>query len=402
MLRSRGQKKQLIVVSVSSPYDFAMDKSIGTYICTFDFTEDAMSALVRILVGEIAPFGSLPGTLRKSKKALKSRQRWLVEDYDRERDGSALSDLVTAVHRSSAPDLGFLSGTKAEAFELFNPNINEAHFVVRNSSTRALYGFVATYFTGSVGTIGALLVDPTKRNMSIGRSLQNRALKSLQQNRGIKKVQLGASFPGVFLGIPLGNEGNTVKEWFSNCGWDTQFPRRLTNLVIPDLSNWAAPEGLLPSIQRANISFDLIHGLDNAETVLSHVHTNGNPEVLVLYRYALSESKTCGVVRAKDNAGNVIGTVIICRQNSPLGSYIPAIQSHGKDVSGIVAPIIPPGPQATLILQGLALMSVRQNKTHKAAKTVLSWAVDDSYEPLLAMGFDILQVFEEITNSPDM
>lgn len=373
LLRSRGQKKQLIVVSVSSPYDFAMDKSIGTYICTFDFTEDAMSALVRVLVGEITPIGTLPGTLRKSKKVVKSRQNWLVEEFDRDRDSTGLKDLIHAVYRASAPDLAFLGGTTPSSFELFNPNIKESHFVVRNSSTQALYGFVATYVTGSVGIIGALFVDPGKRSVSIGRSLQRRALKSFSQHRGLKKVQVGASFPGVFLGIPLGKEGNTVKEWFSNSGWDTQFPRRLTNLIIQDVSSWSAPEGLLPSIQRANISFDLIHGLENGESVLSHVRSHGNPEVLVLYRYALAESKTCGIVRAKDNAGNVIGTVIICRPNSPLGAYIPGIQSRSKDVAGIVAPIIPPNPQAVLVLQGLALMSVRQNKTHKASKTVLSW-----------------------------
>jgi beta-N-acetylhexosaminidase len=28
-------------------------------------------------------------------------------------------------------------------------------------------------------------------------------------------------------------------------------------------------------------------------------------------------------------------------------------------------------------------------------------AVDDTYEPLLAMGFEVLQAFEEITNSPE-
>ena len=55
------------------------------------------------------------------------------------------------------------------------------HFVVRNSSTQALYGFVATYFTSGVGIIGALFVDPSKRNVSIGRSLLRRALKNLKQ-----------------------------------------------------------------------------------------------------------------------------------------------------------------------------------------------------------------------------
>lgn len=386
MLRSRGQKKQLIVVAVSSPYDFAMDKSIGTYICTFDFTEDAMSALVRVLVGEITPMGTLPGTLRKSKKVLKSRQHWLVEEYDRDRDSSGLHELIRAVHRASAPDLSFMTNAKSSCFELFNPNIKEAHFVVRNSSTQALYGFVASYVAGNVGIIGALFVDPAKRNVSIGRSLHRRVLKNLSQQRGLKRVQIGTSFPGVFLGIPLGNEGNTIKTWFSNSGWDTQFPRRLTNMIIQDLPGWSAPEGLLPSIQRANISFDLIHGLENADNVLNHVRTNGNPEVLELYRYALAETKTCGIVRAKDTSGAILGTIIICRQQSPLATYIPPLQSRTQDIAGIVAPIIPPNPQATLVLQGLALMSVRQNKSYKATKTVLSWVRKIYETPAAATG----------------
>ncbi|PNY24476.1 Beta-hexosaminidase [Tolypocladium capitatum] len=403
MHRSRGNKKELIVVAVSSPYDFAMDKSIGTYICTFDFTESAMSALVRVLVGEIdPPRGSMPGTLRKSKKVLKSRQHWLVEEYDRSRDAKALNDLLMAVHRATAPDLEFLKTTSAASFTLNNPNIQESHFVVRNSSTQALYGFAATYFTGGVGILGAIFVDPGKRHVSIGRSLHRRALKSLGQQRGIKRVQIGLTFPGVFLGIPSNLELSTVSDWFSNSGWDTQFPRKLTNMVIKDLGNWAVPEGLLQSIQRASISFDLIHGLENADSVLHHVRGNANPEVLELYKYALAENKSCGIVRAKDPVGNLIGTVIISRQNSALITYIPSLLCHAEDVGGIIAPIVPSTPQSTLVLQGLALMGVRQCKSHKAPRALLSWVVDDASESLLAMGFELLQVFDEITNSPDI
>ncbi|KJZ78494.1 hypothetical protein HIM_01885 [Hirsutella minnesotensis 3608] len=403
MHRSRGNKKQLIVVAVSSPYDFAMDKSIGTYICSFDFTENAMSALVRVLVGEIdPPVGSMPGTLRKSKKVLKSRQHWLVEEYDRSRDAKGLNELLRAVHRATAPDLEFLQTTSASTFELNISSITEAHFVVRNSSTQALYGFVATYFTGGVGILGGIFVDPAKRNVSIGRSLHRRALKSLAQQRGLKKVQLGTTFPGAFLGIPSNFELSSIRDWFGNSGWDTQFPRRLTNVIIRDLGSWLVPEGLLQNIQRTNISFDLIHGLENADTALLHVHNHANPEVLELYRHALAESKSCGVVRAKDPAGNLIGSVIICRQNSALGTHIPPLLSRSHDVAGIIAPIVPPNPQATLVLQGLALMGVRQCKSHKASRALLSWVVDDASEPLLAMGFEVLQVFEELTSSPEI
>ncbi|KAI8681409.1 Glyco-hydro-3 domain-containing protein [Fusarium keratoplasticum] len=401
MLRSRGQKKQLIVVAVSSPYDFAMDKSIGTYLCTFDFTENALHALARALVGDITPLGTLPGTLRKSKKVLKSRQHWLVEEYHPDRDASGLEDLIRAIHRASAPDLQFLRTTTAATFQLKNPNIAEAHMVVRNSSTGALYGFAATYFLHGVGILAAIFVDPSKRDVSIGRSLHRRALRSLMQRRGIKKVQLGSAFPGVFLGIPVDIEVNTVKEWFSNSGWDVQFPRRVTNMIIQDLPNWSAPEGLLQSIQRANISFDLIHGLDNGDGVLSHVRTHANAEILELYRYALSDTKSCGIVRAKDATGSLLGTIIISKQHGSLATHVPALLSHTEDISGILAPIVPAMPQSNLVLQGLALMGVRQSKGHKAAKVVLGWVVDDGTEPLAAMGFETLQAFEEITNSPE-
>ncbi|KAL2150864.1 hypothetical protein VTH82DRAFT_7427 [Thermothelomyces myriococcoides] len=405
LLRANGQKKSLIVVAVSSPYDFAMDKSIGTYICTFDFTEMAMAALVRVLCGKITPRGTLPGTLRKSRRVLKSRQHWLVEPYDRDRDAKGLEDLVQALARASAPAHQFLQATSAHSFELFNPNIEEAHFVVRNSSTQALYGFCATYFVQGTGIIGALFVDPSKRNLSIGRSLQRRALRGLTQKPGIKKVQLGMSFPGVFLGIPADDNAG-LKQWFTNGGWDLQFPRRLVNMTVPSLNSWIAPEGLLQSIQRAGISFDLIHGLDNADNVLAHVGSHAGPEVLELYRFALQETKSCGVVRAKGHAETLLGAVVVCRPGSTLANFIPPLQpspaQSDETVGGIVAPIVAPSSaQATLVLQGLALMGLRQNKLHKSLRSVLSWVQDDAHEPLLAMGFEVVQAFEEYTNSPD-
>ncbi|KZL81856.1 glycosyl hydrolase family 3 n terminal domain-containing protein, partial [Colletotrichum incanum] len=400
MLRTRGQKKSVIVVAVSSPYDFAMDKSIGTYICTFDFTETAMHALVRALCGYIVPKGTLPGTLRKSKKVLKSRQHWIVEEYDRHRDGHGLEELTKAVARANIVDLGHLESMPAASFELFNQNIEEAHFVVRNSSTHALYGFAATYFIDGIGILGAIFVDPSKRNVSVGRSLHRRALRCLIGKRGVKKLQLGTSFPGVFLGIPIDEGG--VKNWFANNGWDVQFPKRLTNLIINDLSSWSIPEGLLQSIQRANLSFDLIHGLDNAESVLSHVGSCANPEVLELYKCALQETKACGIVRAKGPGDTLLGTIIICRPGSPLSTFVPPLLSNvDEGIGGVLAPVVHPGPQDILVLQGLTLMGVRQNKAHKSAKTVLSWVQDDSYEQVMAMGFEILQAYEELTTAPD-
>ncbi|KAM7197404.1 glycoside hydrolase family 3 protein [Rhypophila sp. PSN 637] len=411
MLKASGQKKSLVVVAVSSPYDFAMDKTIGTYICTFDFTEMAMYALVRALFGEFTPRGTLPGTLRKSRKVLKSRQHWLVEPYDRDRDGKGMRDLLQSLARASAPNHSYLSTTNPDAFELFNPNIEESHFVVRNSSTQALYGFCATYFTKGSGIIGALFVDPAKRNLSIGRSLHRRAIRNLVQRRGIKKVQLGMCLPGVYLGIPVDNEFTSLRNWFASCGWDLQSPggtsKRLSNMYIPDLNTWssaAPPEGLLQNIQRAGISFDLVHGLEQSgESVLSHVATHSSPEVYELYRLALQESKTCGVVRAKSSVGEaLLGTVIIACPGSPLATLNPALVGAGQvQIGGIVAPVVPSTQQAGLVLQGLALMGVRQNKAHKAGRSVVSWVGEEFVEALVGMEFLGLQAFEEVGNSPE-
>ncbi|KAF3761304.1 family 3 glycoside hydrolase [Cryphonectria parasitica EP155] len=422
MLRASGQKKSLVVVAVSSPYDFAMDKSIGTYICTFDFTETAMQdvsayvheireangpidleqALIRALFGEFTPRGTLPGTLRKSKKVSKSRQQWLVENYESQRDRNSLNDLLRAVAKASAPNLDFLKLTSAAAFEVSSANIEESHFVVRNSSTKALYGFCATYCINNTGIIGALLVEPSKRNVSIGRSLHRRALRHLKQHHGVQNFQLGTSYPCVFLGIPV-DESGSAKSWFANSGWDTQFPRTLTTMVIRDAGSWAAPDGLTQSITRAGINFDLIHGLDNADSVLHHVSLLGHDEVAELYRFALQDVKTCGVVRAKNGAGKILGTVIISSPGSSFRLKVPCLQGTTPKelVGGIIAPLVESNAQATLVLQGLAYMGVRQNKAHKAARSVLSWVTDDLHDALLAMGFEVLQSFEEFTNSPE-
>jgi beta-N-acetylhexosaminidase len=72
-----GEKKSkpLIVVACSSPYDFAMDMSIGTYICTYDFTETALNSLVKVLYGDISSCGNLPGSISQNQKLQPSRQQ---------------------------------------------------------------------------------------------------------------------------------------------------------------------------------------------------------------------------------------------------------------------------------------------------------------------------------------
>jgi beta-N-acetylhexosaminidase len=166
--------------------------------------------------------------------------------------------------------------------------------------------------------------------------------------------------------------------------------------------------------------------------------------VVELYRFAMErEWRDCAVVRAKlagmdgDRGEKILGTVIVCKPDCELGVFLPALQQGGclaaeqgdedtdeqhqhqqqrQLIGGIIAPVVTPSttaatamspmasatPQlATLVLQGLALMGLRQNKALKAQRCVLSWVQLDEgcEEALAAMGFEVMGVFEEFTNA---
>lgn len=369
MMRATGKKKSLIVVSVSSPYDFAMDKSISTYLCTYDFTEAAMAALVRVLFGEFVPQGTLPGTIRRSRKVQKTRQNWLVETWNSERDSRGLDALIAAVRKAAPPDTPPpLSGATALSFELFNPAIEEAHFVYRNSSTKALYGFCATYFRDSVGYIGAIFVDPAKRNLSIGHSLYQRAIRGLQQKNGIRRIRLGIGFPHIYPGVP----DKALVNWFANNGWTTQTSMQSHSCVIRNLLDWSPPD--VKQIQRIAVDFDLVHGLEHFDELAQHVGAYSTWETLELYKIALSDSDACGVVRAKSRTdGTLIGSIIICRHGSKLSTYVPFLQSSDGLVGGVLSPVISSAAEEPfLLLQGLLTLGVRQNRAHRASTSYLN------------------------------
>jgi beta-N-acetylhexosaminidase len=250
--------------------------------------------------------------------------------------------------------------------------------------------------------LGSIFVDPSKRNLSIGHSLHQRALRGLLQKPSIKNLQLGFGLPSVFLGIPMSDlsEGARLKRWFATNGWDISSPRLLYTLTIRNLNGWAPPEGLLQSVQRVSFGFDLIHGMENAASVLEHVSTHASPEVLALYRLALADAKTCGVMRAKSPVdGVLVGTVIISRSSTILETYMPVLCSaNGEGIGGILAPVVPSSPQASIVLQGLALLGIRQNKAHRSSTCVLNWVCEEERDVLLGMGFDVLDAWEELSS----
>lgn len=366
---SSGERyeKPLVVVAVSSPYDFATDSSIGTYVCTYDFTETALQALVKVLYGELTPTGTLPGSISRSQKIHQSRQHWLVENWNEERDAHALDVLLDAVREDCAKgQQSELFGATSHSFLLRKEEIEEAHFVVRNSSTQALYGFCATYFfrSSSTGVIGCLIVDPARRKLSIGHSLHSRAIRTLLQRKGMKRFQLGSRLPGIYLGIPSSNpvERKRLRQWFANLGWNTALSRPVCSVVLRNLGAWTPPDGLTMTLQNANVVYDLVYGCDFARSILDHIKTNARQGIADIYRIALDSAPNCGIIRAKRSTDEMIlGSIVIYNERSTLAEHMPALRATPSPVGGISSPVISPwADDYSTVMQGLILLAIKQ------------------------------------------
>lgn len=389
---SSGEKKEkpLIVVSVSSPYDFAFDPTIGTYICTYDFTETALYSLVKVLYGDLTPSGSLPGTISESQKLQPKGQHWLVEAFNEERDSNALDALIKLVVKDMSPSQrSELSGATSSTFLLHNPEVLESHFVVRNSSTHTIYGFCSTYFfkTTGTGAIGALFVDPARRKLSIGHSLHLRAIRTLLQREEVKRFSLGTRLPSVYLGIPMPHtvEKKRLRAWFANLGWNTALSRTIYSMVARNLSNWTTPEGMANSVKSAGgaAEFDLVYGWEYAGPILDHVKTSNRQGLIEVYKLALTDPSACGIIRAKrpeDKA--IVGTVVLYNQQSRLAEFVPAMRDLDELTGGISSPVISPSvADYSIMLQGLILLGMKQIKKQNCTACILDYVRQFSVLP---------------------
>lgn len=375
-------KSSLIVVAVSSPYDFVLDQAtIGTYICTYDFTETALTSLVKVLFGDLAPTGALPGTQGQSRKISQPRQHWLVEAFNEERDASALDNLITATVNDADTGSGLLGAT-SKSFLLRNPDIHEAHFVVRNSSTRALYGFCSTYHLTATGTgiIGAIFVDPRRRKLSVGHSLHDRAIRSLLQRKDIKRLQLGSRLPSMKPGGSISSESDPLRTWLSKLGWDTALSRPIYCMVKRNLSTWQPPPEDAKSLQSLGANFELVHGWSYADPILEHVNSNDRQQGLgIVYKIALRNPTTCGVLRAKKPDSGLLGTIVLYSTQSPFMDLVPAMKALGPATGGISASVINlslSAADSSTLFRALIMLSMwkfKQQGCHNCILDQVSW-----------------------------
>ncbi|KIV84618.1 hypothetical protein PV11_00391 [Exophiala sideris] len=396
------REKPLIVVSVSSPYDFAVERSIGTHLCTYDFTRTALDSLVDVLTGDCTPEGTLPGTGRRKKHHSKAAHYWLVEDWSRERDEAALNNLIKAVveamppHRRSA-----LVGSTADSFLVCRTGIEEAHFVVRNSSTRALYGFCSTYFFSDSGrgVVGALFVDPTRRNQSIGNSLHERAKRALLGRGDVKTIQLGSAFPTTFPGLPADDQGERqrLRTWFGKRGYDTSASHLVCRMILRNLSSWTPKVEVIEALRDSTMGYDTIPDIGDTNDILDFVRKHSGRGEAELYKIATADRKAYPIIRARDlNNGSILGCAILCDGRSLLAQLLPILRDSSEISGGLLSPIVSPAAtKVDTVLQGLVLCGIQRIKAQGLTACILDMVSgESSVEAVSTIGFSVMQSFE--------
>ncbi|KAI5306745.1 hypothetical protein KEM56_007332 [Ascosphaera pollenicola] len=396
--RQKPSAKPVVVISVSSPFDFAGDdKFIDTHICSYDFTETALDAVVGALYGKILPTGSLPGSVSKTQKSTQSRQHWLVENWNEKRDAMALDKLLESVREDMpSPQRSELSSVTHSTFILRNPDIDEYHFVVRNSSTRTLYGFCSTYvfrLTGT-GVIGAIIVDPGRRRMSIARSLHSRAIRTLLQRSDVRHFQVGSRLPGIYLGIPLGDqiEARRLRSWFSELGWNTSMPRTVCTMVLRDLANWMPPLNST-TLSSEEVDYEFIYELAQGTSILDHTRTSTRAGINEIYKTALKAgSVNSGVIRAKRRSdGLVLGTVVVYSAQSILAQYTPAVKEARNYAGGASALVISPMVEdLETLARSLIMHSTKMIKQLGGNAMVLDCVSKSSTSALSQQTYDLI------------
>jgi len=382
----RSLEKPCVVTAVSSPFDFATDKSIQSYICTYDFTDAALRTLVKVLCEDQKQVSAVFEAQQPVRTPNQARQQWLVENYRDDRDRIALDHLLLVAQTSSNTSAALLKSATAETFLLQSDLVEEAHFVVRNSSTKELIGFCATYYQRSdnTGFIGVIVVNPNRQFQSVGHSLHDRAIKALLLKDQYIQIKLGTRFPNAFPGVPLTDaaEYRKLAQWFSKLGWRFTSVKRLFRMAIFDLPQWEAPDGLGQSLAVPNIKYDLVHGEEYTDSVMQHVCPNSSSDVQAMYRIALGNKDGCAIIRGKRiTDGNIVASVLLYRSQSKLARFVPRVQQQAVLAGGIGSAVMCADLQnKASLLQGLILLGVRQLKKQGIKALVLDCVSESKSE----------------------
>ncbi|ODQ65639.1 putative glycosyl hydrolase [Nadsonia fulvescens var. elongata DSM 6958] len=422
--------KPFVTLAVSSPYDMALDRSIGTYICAYEFTDSALETVAQLLFGILSPKGKFPGSSIYKQRGLLKRdhqsidndelkQKWLVERVTKE---DAILEELPGLWECCFPNRRIVSGIVSggysglRAFRAFFDERygSQTHFLIRNSSTNQLYGFCATWVyecdSYKVGSISMVLVAPSRRGLFIGRDLLNKAMEYLKVERKVKYIKFGSPVPNFFPGITLGTgiekrKAQDLEDWLIHNGWKDEYQsenRIIRSFIKEHLNNWKINNELASNIEKYNVKFDFCVDSDRILEVNQLLGANMNQLGLdILYRTAMGRADSKIIISINPASNRVIGAVIIFTRGSLLSLLQPWIlEFTDARVGGICGLIVdqslPNGLTHTSIL-GMVSCGLKQFTSQGFERGVTEIIEDPRTEEILIeTGWRVGRSFKEM------
>lgn len=390
-------KKPLVIIACQSPYDFFYNKGIGSvYMCCYDYTTNAMEKVRDVLFGDCEPEGCIPGERKFSTKSKKrklvdyifldasntnhtnspSRRQWLVDEFELTRDWPSLKAVWLDNSHSTEVSLvgpGQIDyqreGFSQKLYALLGSTAKEQqHFVVRNSSLNIIYGIALTWVHEDKvrkshssnpddppverhGSIIFIMVDKSRRQQSIGRSLHHSAMRYLIEKRKCTHVTFGSSLPLVFLPDDSNWNGSShaLSAFMLGVGWTvkpTSQMRRKHIMVINNMDRWQVPKNIFRELMIVGVRFTVCKNHDQIRELIKRATSADSPgnnddkeSLMFLYAEAISqiESKSAIGLRLitalEPKAQKVIGSVILFTNKSHLAKFYPFMDECAQDTA---------------------------------------------------------------------
>ncbi|CAZ81399.1 unnamed protein product [Tuber melanosporum] len=383
--------KPLVTLAACDPYELLTDRTFGTYICTYEYSPMALETAAAVIFGERHASGSLPISI-PGTPALRQQRLWFVEVWEKRRDLFASADLWRdCLGRKWPLDASTLSAL------LDRPGYSK-HFVVRRAMTNELLGLVATYTVMAgpsqlVGSLALLIVRPSHRNLGIGLSLHEVAVRHLSKQQGISSLQLGSIFPRLFPGLPVDLPSEDLS-WFAHRGWKLE-DKFLYDLYM-QIDTWSIPEGGMPPLYEKGVSFSCCNA-DQFDALIEFEEKNFGTYLGWVDKYqALKATDDIADAMIAYTSQEIVGAALIFSPvgNNQISKDIPWPKMIGERVGGIACMGVKAECRGQGVGLGLICASIMELKQRGLRGCFVDWAdFEGTYKEL---GFSQWGKYREI------
>jgi beta-N-acetylhexosaminidase len=241
----------LATMALCNPYDFLEDRSIQTYIATYEPTVEAFTAAVECLFRPELATGILPvGPEKPAPQWLQVRQYAAASDF------SQVCDLWNAAfptYNMSARDLD----------KVIQPHYllpeQTHHLVARTGHPNSeavgfCLLFVTTQQDTACGQLAVLAVDPKMQGRGVGTALVTECRALLKKKFNNSRLELGSGFPRFWPGIPT-DLPTEVQDFFVHRGFQLNplIPRSVD--LCQEIKDFQAPEQYITRAKERGYTF---------------------------------------------------------------------------------------------------------------------------------------------------